>query len=151
MFTKNHNQMGNGSWDTEWDTLNFFVILGHFLTFYPQNFEKNDKMPRDIILLHMCTIHEDHMMYDFWNIRCKWENFCHSGSFFILSPPWRPGKSNLEKFKNKKKNGDIITKHMCTINDNYMIYGSWDKECNTNFFLPFWTVFCPFTAFLPHP
>ena len=48
----------------------FFVILGHFLAFYPpndpenQNFEKMKKMPGDIILLHMCTTNEDHMIYD---------------------------------------------------------------------------------------
>ena len=40
----------------------FFVILGHFLPFYPpndnenQNFKKMKKIPADIILLQMCTI-----------------------------------------------------------------------------------------------
>ena len=39
-----------------------FVILGHFLPFYPtnnpknQNFEKYENPPRDIIILHKCTI-----------------------------------------------------------------------------------------------
>ena len=28
--TKNQNHMMHGSWDTEWDRQNFFVILGHF-------------------------------------------------------------------------------------------------------------------------
>ena len=47
-----------------------FCHLGPFLPFYPpndpenQNFEKMKKMPADIILLHMCTINEDRMMYD---------------------------------------------------------------------------------------
>ena len=47
----------------------FFVILGHFLLFNPtvdprnQNLEKMSKTPGDIILLHMCTINQDHMMY----------------------------------------------------------------------------------------
>ena len=43
--------------DTDWDT-EFFIILGHFLPFYPtnnphnQNFEKLKKAPRYIIRLH---------------------------------------------------------------------------------------------------
>ena len=28
-----------------------------------QNFEKMKKIPGDIIILHMCTINENHMMY----------------------------------------------------------------------------------------
>ena len=51
----------------------FFVILGHFLPFNPlmdpenQNFEKMKKKqkqtPKDIILLQMCTINDNHMMH----------------------------------------------------------------------------------------
>ena len=39
----------------------FFLIWDHFLSFYPlnnpeiQNFEKTEKMPGDIIILHKCT------------------------------------------------------------------------------------------------
>ena len=50
-----------------------FVILDYFLPFSPannlenQNFEKKKKKktPRDIIILHVCTINENHMMYSF--------------------------------------------------------------------------------------
>ena len=48
----------------------FFAILGHFLPFYPplktlktKIWKKYKKKPRDIILFHICTINEDHMMY----------------------------------------------------------------------------------------
>ena len=47
----------------------FLVILDHFLPFYPpnnpknQNFEKLKKRPGDIIILHMCTINDNHMIY----------------------------------------------------------------------------------------
>ena len=48
----------------------FFVIWGHFLPFLPtnnlenQNFEKiKKKTPGDIIILHMCTANDNHMMY----------------------------------------------------------------------------------------
>ena len=46
----------------------FFVILGHFLSFDPlnnpknQNLEKIKKTPRDIIILHLCTTNSNHMI-----------------------------------------------------------------------------------------
>ena len=52
-----------------WSTTEFFVILDYFLPFYHsnnpenQNFEKMKKMSRDIILLHMCNINDNNMMY----------------------------------------------------------------------------------------
>ena len=59
-----------GSWDTEHDRQCFFVILGYFLPLYlpnnpeNQNFEKMKKTPEDIIILHMSTINQNHVMYD---------------------------------------------------------------------------------------
>ena len=35
----------------------------------------------------------------------------------------------------KKMPGDIITLHMCTINDNHMMYGSRDMERNGQNFI----------------
>ena len=35
---------------------------------------------------------------------------------------------------------------MCTMNDNHMMYGSWDIECDWLIFLSFWTIFCPLTT-----
>ena len=45
----------------------------------------------------------------------------------------------------KKTVGDIIILHLCTTNDNDMMYGFWDVECDRYNFLSFWTIFCPFT------
>ena len=42
--------------------------------------------------------------------------------------------------------GDVIILHLCSSNDNHMIYGSWDMERNRLNFLSFWTIFCPFTS-----
>ena len=50
--------------------------------------------------------------------------FCHFGLFFdLLPPPKDPENQNFEKAK-KKKPGYIIILHLCTVNDNYMMYGS---------------------------
>ena len=49
--------------------------------------------------------------------------FCHFGPFFALLPVYNnPKNQNFEKMK--KRPGDIIILHMCTINDNHMMYGS---------------------------
>ena len=48
----------------------FFVILDHILPFdltiNPKN--QNFKMPRDIVILHLSTINDNHMMYGFWDV-----------------------------------------------------------------------------------
>ena len=61
---------------------------------------------------------------------------------FALLPPNNPKNQHFEK--KKKAPGDIITLHMCTINDNHMMYGSWDIQRDGQILLSFWTIFCPF-------
>ena len=151
MCTKNRNHMMYGSWDTEWDRqTGFFLILGHFLPIHPllipkiKILNKINKTPEDIIILHMGTInaqsyvHHGHIwlgtnqMFDSWNIEGDrhnflsfWTIFCH---FTPLPPTNNPRNQNFEKMKKKPR--DIIILHMCTINDNHMMYGSWDMECD---------------------
>ena len=77
-----------GAWQTE-----FFVILDFFLPFYTpnnpknQNFEKLKKMPWDIIILNMCTINDNHMMYGSWDIEHDTPNLWYFGPSFALLPP----------------------------------------------------------------
>ena len=75
------------------DRQNFFVILGYYLPFYstpppsknPENqqFVKMKKALEDIIIVHMNTINQNHVMYDFWdmernrqNLFLLWTIFC---------------------------------------------------------------------------
>ena len=57
-----------GFWDMECDRY-FFVILVYFLPFYPSNnskikiLKKWKKKPEDIVILHLCNINENHMMF----------------------------------------------------------------------------------------
>ena len=75
-----------GAWQTE-----FFVILDHFLPFYtpmdPEN-ENFESMKithgRIIIILHMCNINDNHMIYGSWDMERDGHNFCHFGTFFAL-------------------------------------------------------------------
>ena len=98
-----------------------------------QNFQKNEKIARDIIL-HMCvtkttiiwgTVSETEWQIDRQIFLSVWAIFCP------FTPLKQPSKSKFWK----KKPRDIISLHLCTANDNHMMYGSWDMECDRlNFF-----------------
>ena len=132
----------------------FFVILGHFLPFDPpnnpknQNFEKTKK-PGDIIILHLCTANVDHMMYGSWDIKCDRQNFLSFWASFFL-PFYRPNNPENQNFeKNEKRLGDVIILHMSTMNQNHMMYDSWDTARNRNFshFGPFFALLAPTPSF----
>ena len=113
-------------WDRECDR-QLFVSLGHFFALLPHywpkklKFGKNVKKPGDIILVHMCTINEDHMIYGSWDIRHDWQ----------MEIP--------------VSHRDIIILQMSIKNHDHMLYCSWDivhDDCNC-FFLEGWH-FLPF-------
>ena len=86
-------------------------------------------MPGDIIILH------DHIVYDSWNIEHDRQTFVILRHFL---PFYSTNKAEIRNFKKMKKtNEDIIILDMCTINDNHMMYGSWDMEHNGQNLLSF--------------
>ena len=87
-----------------WQTW-FFAILVHFLPYWPQKwkFGKNVKTkPGDIILLHMCSINEDHMRHGFSDIRLD------RPVFFVILGHFLPltllTTQKIKILKNWKKN-----------------------------------------------
>ena len=128
----------------------FFVILDYSLHFYPlnnpekQNFEKMKKIPGDIIILHMCTINQNHMMYGSWDMEHNRYNFSHFKWLFALLHPNNPDNQSFEKMK-KKTSGDIIILHKCTKNHDHMLYCSQDMIHGRllffilGYFLPFYS------------
>ena len=99
-----------------------------------------------VIILHMCTINDNHMMYVSWDAKRDRQNFL---SFLtIFSPFTHPPLTtqNFEKLK-KKTSGDIIL-HKHTKNKNYdqMMYGSWDMARDRCNYFSFWAIFCTFTS-----
>ena len=67
----------------------------------------------------------DRIFFSFWTIFCP---------FTPPTPSDNPENQNFEKMKIAP--GDIIILHNSTINDNHMIYGSWDMMCTRqNFFV----------------
>ena len=133
-----------GFWDMEHHRDNFLPFWTIFALLPPnnpenQNFEKMKKMPGDIIILHLCTINDNHMMYHSWDMECDRQKFLPFCTVFALLPANNPENEDFAKMK--KMPGDIIILHLCTINDNHMMYHSWDMECDRQNFLPFCTVF----------
>ena len=64
------------------------------------------------------------MVLEVWSVTDRM--FCHFQLFFALSPspPNNSENQNFEKMKKKETPGDIKILHLCTINDNNMMYGS---------------------------
>ena len=48
--------------------------------------------------------------------------FCHFGSLLPFDTPNNPENQNSEKMK--KMPGEIMILHLCTTNNNHMMYGS---------------------------
>ena len=91
-----------------------------------QNFERKKKRKKCLEILffytYMCTINEDHMIYGSCNIRCNRQTF---STFWAIFCPFSPLTTwKIKVLTLKKTPGDIILLHICTINDNHMMYGS---------------------------
>ena len=69
-----------------------YVILGHFLPFYPLTTRKiniSKKMKKssgDVIILHLCTKNHNHMMYASWHMECNRHTFLSFWAIFGLLP-----------------------------------------------------------------
>ena len=143
------------SWGMECDEQNllsfwtlFCTLTSTVTTWKIKHLKKMKKTLGDIIILHMCTINDNHpeiwsttdtIFFSFWTIFC----------------PFTPLTTRkIKKMKKiEKTQVDIIILHMCFINDNHIMYGSWDMEHNGYNVLSFWTILCPFallTQCAPH-
>ena len=65
-------------------------------------------------------------------------------TIFYLFTPLTTCQIKILK-KTKKPPGDIIILIECTINDNHMMYGSWDMKSNRQNFLSFWAILLIYT------
>ena len=109
------------------------VILDHFLPFDfdPPNNPKNRylkkmrKMPGDIVILHLCTANDNHMM---WGSSNRYG--ARQTEFFVIldhfcPPPHPPPSSNNPENQN-------FEKMKKTLWDDHMLYCSWDMERETS-------------------
>ena len=90
------------------------------------------------------------MIYSSWDkeqnilklVLWKTDFFVILDHFFPFYPPNNQKNLNFEKMKILL--GGIIILHMCTINDNPMMHGSWDNERNRKIFFVILNHFLPF-------
>ena len=65
----------------------FFALLLPLKTQKIKILKKMKKTPGNIIILHMSTTNENHLIYDFWDIERNRHNFFSFLDHFALSPP----------------------------------------------------------------
>ena len=123
-----------------------FVILDHFVPFYPpnnpnnQNFEMK-KTPGDIIILHKCTINDNHMIYGSWDMKHDRQN--RTAQQNNVTEPLTTQK--VKFWKTEKTTWRYHLLHRCTKNNDYMLYSSLDMTRNRfNCYFSFWAIFCHF-------
>ena len=133
------------SWDT--GTHNFFCHFGPFLPFYPcplttpkTKILKKWKKHLDMSSFLTCATKNMIVWCMFTHI---WSvtniTFCHFKAIFCSFTPLLTLKIKIWK-KICKTPGDIILLHMCTTNQDRMMYGSWDIKCKGHS-LSFWVIF----------
>ena len=92
----------------------FFAFFALLLTPKMNIWKKLKKAPEHIILLHMCTINQDHITYYSWDMKFNKHNFfVILGNFLLFTPP-PPNTLKNENIKNEKYPGDIIILRKCT-------------------------------------
>ena len=129
MRTKNHNHMKYSSWDTELDRilLSFWAIFSPLTVITTQKNENYEKIKSLEILSFYTCVSQMIIWCMVPEILSTTDKiFCHFGLFFALLPPNNPKNQNFEKMK-KIPRGSIIL-NMSTINENHIMYDSWDTE-----------------------
>ena len=125
--------------------------MGYFLPFYYspkcwkyQNLEKMNKMPGDIIILHMHTKNYDQMMYGSWDMV---RDRCNSFSFWAIFCPFIPlaaQKIKIKKRKMKKKPWryyfTYVYQKLWSDDVQFLRYGAWQMQLFfiLGHFLPFY-------------
>ena len=129
MCTINDNHMMLDSWDRECSR-QFFVILDCFCPLTTQKIKILKKLNRCLEILSFYTCVPKMtiiwcMIPEIWSVTNI--IFCHFGPIFCCFNPLITWQIKILK-KWKKISGDIIILPMYTINDNHMMYGSWDMK-----------------------
>ena len=113
------------------------------------------KQPRKTIFWRKKILGCHHFTYVYQKSRSYGVCFLRYGArqtqFFVILDyyllfyfPSNPENQNLEKIEKLRE--DFIILLMRTINENHMMYGSWDMECDVQNLLSFWTISWPFNT-----
>ena len=127
-----------------------FCHFGPFLPFYPPNNPKNQnskkwkKTPREIIILHISMINDDHMRYGSWDMEHDGQNFSSFWTIFWTFIPLTTPEIKILKNENTTWRYYHFT-HMCHKWKSYDVWFLRYGGCDKQNFLSFWIIFCPYT------
>ena len=115
MCTINNSHMMYGSGDMECNRQNLLSFRTIFCPFNPittrkLNFWKNEKKVGDIVILHMCNLNDNHMMYGSSDMEHNRQNFLSFWTAFSYFTLHGPRKSKLWK---NEKNLKILSFYKC--------------------------------------
>ena len=149
MGTINEDYMMDDSWNIKHDRQNVLLFCAIFCLFtspWRSGKPKFWKIEKKIwSYYHFTHVHYKWQSYGVWYLKYgarRTKYFVILGHFWLFCPTNNAQNHIFEKMK--KVPADIIILQMCTINDNYMMYGSWDMERDRRDILSFWSVICPF-------
>ena len=124
---------------------NFFCYFGPFYalspTWLPEKLKTWKIKKHSWRYYHFTHVLHKWKSYDAWFLRCgarQTKLFVILGCFLLFHSPNNPENQNLEN--TQKTPGD-----MCIINNNRMMYVSWEMEDDRNSFFVILDHFCPFT------
>ena len=136
---------------SSWDTAKQMEI-GNFSSFFPLHPPKNPKTQhfekwKNLLELSFYTCAPKITMIWFTVPEICSEtdkNFVILDHFlpFNHSPQWSQISKYWKKWKRCLEILSFYT-HMCTINEDHMIYGSWNITCDRQKFSTFWAISCP--------
>ena len=115
--------------------LRYWALRTNFLSWRSKNFQKW-KYFLEIWSFYACAPKITIIWCMVPEIRSETDsNFCHFRLFFALLLPSLindPKNQNFEKKKKRKKCRKILSfyAYMCTMNEDHMIYGSWNIRCD---------------------
>ena len=97
----------------------------------------------DTIILHMCTMNVNHMMYGSWEMEHDTEFLSFWTIFCTFTPLKTQKNQDFEKLKKKPRDLSFYTS---VLNHDHMLYCSSDMvRDGCNCYFSFWAIFCPFT------
>ena len=132
--------MMHGSLNMECDRYNclsFWGIFCSFTTLTTQKIKILKKWKKTTLRYHHFTqVYHKWQSYDVWFLRYELQQT----KYFVILDHFLPfyhlnNEENQNFEKMKKPSGDIIILNKCTINDNHMMYGSWDMKHDTKCFV----------------
>ena len=121
-----------------------FALLPYY---WPQKSKFGKNVENNWRYYPFAHVHRKSRSNDVWFLRYKVQRtkfFWHFGPFFCPFTLLTTKKKKIFA-KIKKTPRDIIILHLCTTNDNHIMYGSSDIKCDRQNFFSFYAIFCPFT------